>query len=445
MPTWKRLICLLGFVGLLAILSGCFVQSTEELYALPRQSDAYYELQNAIDAALPADAAFSGPLTGSNQQAVQLADLDGDGEDEALVFAKTSGTKPLKVYIFDDVSGSFSLATVIEGDGTAFDAVEYVSVDGNPGLEVILGRQLSDQILQSLSVYAYGEGRMAELMSTSYTEFKVVDLNSDDHQDVLVLRQDLEARTGVAEYYCYCDDIMERAYTAPLAKDIDSIERITTGYVSADVPGVFVTSSYEEDTLVTDVLAFRGQTFLNLTLSEESGTSNQMVRSYLVYATDIDEDGLVELPALVALPSASNEGTYWLVEWYELHTDGTRTKKSTTFYNSSSGWYLTIPDVWTRQLTVSRTAEENGVWRYTFSHWIERDTAPEEILSVYILSGEDRLSLASSQGRFLLMEKGEMAYAASLGESALAGSLTEETVKTMFHLIQTDWNSGDIM
>ena len=121
--------------------------------------------------------------------------------DEALVFAKTSGTKPLKVYIFDDVSGSFSLATVIEGDGTAFDAVEYVSVDGNPGLEVILGRQLSDQILQSLSVYAYGEGRMAELMNTSYTEFKVVDLNSDDRQDVLVLRQDPEGRTAVAEYY----------------------------------------------------------------------------------------------------------------------------------------------------------------------------------------------------------------------------------------------------
>ena len=445
MPTCKRLVCLLGLVGLLAILSGCFVQSTEELYALPRQSDVYYDLQNAIDAALPADAAFSGPLTGSNQQAVQLADLDGDGEDEALVFAKTSGAKPLKVYIFDDVSGSFSLATVIEGDGTAFDAVEYVSVDGNPGLEVILGRQLSDQILQSLSVYAYGEGRMAELMNTSYTEFKVVDLNSDDRQDVLVLRQDPEGRTAVAEYYTDQNGLMEKTATASLAKEIDSIERITTGYVTTDVPGVFVTSSSGEDTLVTDVLLFRGQTFLNLTISPESGLSTQMVRSYLVYATDIDEDGLVELPTLVALPSVSNEGTYWLVEWYELHTDGTHTKKMTTFYHNAGGWYLTIPEAWAQQLTVARTAEENGVWRYTFSRWIERDTTPEEIMSIYVISGEDRLKLAESQGRFLLTEKGETAYAASLGESTLAGSLTEETVRAMFHFIRTDWNSGDIM
>src|SRR5699024_7334274 len=97
------------------------------------------------------------------------------------------------------------------------------------------------------------------------------------------------------------------------------------------------------------------------------GLSTQMVRSYLVYATDIDEDGLVELPTLVALPSVSNEGIYWLVEWYELHTDGTHTKKMTTFYHNAGGWYLTIPEAWAQQLTVARTAEENGVWRYTFS------------------------------------------------------------------------------
>ena len=85
MPTCKRLVCLLGLVGLLAILSGCFVQSTEELYALPRQSDVYYDLQNAIDAALPADAAFSGPLTGSNQQAGPGSDVEAHREDRLAV------------------------------------------------------------------------------------------------------------------------------------------------------------------------------------------------------------------------------------------------------------------------------------------------------------------------------------------------------------------------
>src|SRR5699024_1168485 len=98
--------------------------------------------------------------------------------------------QPLKIYIFDAIDGSFSMTTVIEGDGAAFDAVEYVQVDDTPGLEIILGRQLSDQIVQSLSVYAYEDGGAMELMHSSYSEYKVVDLNLDDRQDVLILRQE---------------------------------------------------------------------------------------------------------------------------------------------------------------------------------------------------------------------------------------------------------------
>lgn len=444
MSPWKRWAVPLGGLALSALLSGCFVQSTDSLYALPRQSDAYYDLQNAIDAALPADAAYSGPLSGPNQQAVQLADLDGDGEDEALVFAKTGGEKPLKIYIFDTQDDSFVQTAVIEGDGTAFDAVEYVSVDDKPGVEIILGRQLSDQILQSLSVYTYFDGAATELMHAAYTEYKVVDLNLDDKRDVLILRQDTETLQGVAEYYVWRDGIMELRQTAPLSKDIRSIERIVTGNVTEEVPGVFVTSTYGEDALVTDVLAFRGQTFSNLTLSAESGISTQLVRSYQVYATDIDGDGLVELPALLALPTAAaGEDAYWLVEWMGLQTDGTATKKVTTFYYTAGGWYLTVPEYWASQLTVSRTAVNAQCLRYTFSQWTGRDQAPVEIFSVYALTGEDRQTLAQTEGRFLLTEKGDVTYAASLGESPLAQNLTQASLQAMFHRIKTDWNSGE--
>ena len=237
---------------------------------------------------------------------------------------------------------------------------------------------------------------------------------------------------------------MERRQGAGLSKDIHSIERIVTGYVTADIPGVFVTSTYGEDALVTDVFAFRGQTFSNLTLSAESGVSTQLVRSYQVFATDIDEDGVVELPTLVALPSATaGEDTYWLVEWYSLQTDGVGTKKETTFYYTPGGWYLTVPESWTDQLTVSRTTEDSQCLRYTFSQWTGRDQTPQEILSIFALTGEDRLTRAQSEGKFLLGEKGDVAYAAQLGESALSKTLTEASVQAMFHRIKTDWNSGE--
>ena len=92
----NSILALLAGLLLAAVLGGCSMRSADELYALPKQSDAYYDLQKAIDRVMTQNASYSGPLSGSNQQSVQLADLDGDGQDEAIVFARSSGEKPLK-------------------------------------------------------------------------------------------------------------------------------------------------------------------------------------------------------------------------------------------------------------------------------------------------------------------------------------------------------------
>ena len=68
--------------ALCLLLSGCFVKTVDELYTLPRHSDEYDNLQMAIDEVMAADGcSYSAPVSGSNQQSVQLADLDGDGEE----------------------------------------------------------------------------------------------------------------------------------------------------------------------------------------------------------------------------------------------------------------------------------------------------------------------------------------------------------------------------
>ena len=45
----KRLVLCLLTLLLSACLSGCLLKSADELYALPRQSDAYYDLQTEIE------------------------------------------------------------------------------------------------------------------------------------------------------------------------------------------------------------------------------------------------------------------------------------------------------------------------------------------------------------------------------------------------------------
>lgn len=434
---WRTLV--LG--ALLALLAGCSVRSVEQLYALPKQSDAYYKLQNAMDQSIPASASYSAPTTGSNQQAVQLADLDGDGQDEALVFTKTGGERPLKIYVFDRTGDTYENIAVMEGEGSAFDSVEYAALDDRPGLEVLVGRQLSDQISQSLMVYSYGGGTMTELVCVNYSEFRVVNLDGDEYKDLFVLRMDGEERGSVAELYRYRGGVMAREQRAALSPGARQVKRIISGFVAQGVPAVFVASVYEADTIITDIFALVGNEFRNVAAGE-AGVGAQTVRSYDAYATDIDEDGVIELPMPVALPSASAEGeTFWTIDWYNLKTEGGRQVKLTTFHNYAASWYLTVPESWRGQLSVSREKSVAGIPAYTFSQWRGYDRQPEEIVTIYAYTGTDRLTRA--EGQLILAEKGETLYCASLGESTLAGELTQEKLSAMFHFIYQDWNSGE--
>lgn len=439
----KPWLLLLGSL-LLVLLAGCSVRSVEKLYALPRQSDTYYDLQSAMDRVMVSGVSFSGPVTGSNQQAVQLADVDGDGEDEALVFAKASGERPLKIFVFDFQGDAYKNIAVIEGDGSTFDSVEYANLDDYPGLEIVVGRQLSDQIVQSLGVYSLRDGKMTELLSANYTEFRVVDLDGNEYKDLFLLRMETEERSGVAELYRYRDGTLEREPEARLSSGARQVKRIITGYVAQGVPAVFVACAYEADTIITDIFALVGSQFRNMAAGTEAGLSAQTVRSYNAYATDIDEDGIIELPMLVALPSTSAEGeTFWTIDWYSLKPEGGREVKLSTFHNYAASWYLILPEQWRGQMTVSREKTTDSVPAYTFSRWYGYDRQPEEIMTIYAYTGEDRLELAQAEGKQLLAEKGDTAYSISLGSGPWAKSMTQENLSAMFHFIYLDWNSGE--
>ena len=272
-----------------------------------------------------------------------------------------------------------------------------------------------------------------------------MDLDADEKRDVFVLRMGTEERVGVAELYRYRDGQLERELEANLSIGAKTVRRIISGNMCPGVPAVFVASTYGEDSIVTDIFAFRDNLFQNVSSSAEAGLSTQTVRSYNTYATDIDEDLSIELPSLVALPSMDTEDTYWIIDWYNLYPDGQRQVKLTTYHSFSGGWYLSLPGYWHGNITISRSADEvSGMRALTFSKWNGRDAAPEEILTIYALTGGDRDALSESNGRFVLAEKGETVYCASLGTCDWAKRLSQDDVNGMFHFVRVNWNTGEI-
>ena len=316
-----------------------------------------------------------------------------------------------------------------------------MDLDGEPGLEILIGRQLSDQVLQSVSAYSLEDGEIVRLMTASYSQFTTCDLDNNGMTDLFLLRFDAEKKQGTAELYRYRKGLMEKGQEIPLSSSAVSVKRIMTGAVAYNIPAVFVTSAQEEDSLATDVFIFRGGTFQNVSALDDT---QQTVRNPFAYACDINSDGLVELPELVSLPAADAAGeTYSLIRWYHLGLDGKREIVLRTYHRFSGGWYVEIPESWDERVTISRAEKIEGArGALTFSYWNgSAQVAP--IFTIYAFTGEKRLERAQEDGRFLLLEQPDVCFSAQLGTAAQAQELTPDALRQMFHIIHVDWNTGE--
>lgn len=442
----KRLVLCLLTLLLSACLSGCLLKSADELYALPRQSDAYYDLQTEIEKVVTGTVTYCAPTDGENRQPLQMQDLDGDGSNEAIVFARDIGEKPLKIFIFDRDGEGYRLVSTIEGDGTSFGSVLYAQMDGSPGQEIVVGRSISDQVQKSISVYTFQGNSTVELMSANYSVYTTADLDADGRADLFLIRFETEAQTAAVELYRYSEGVMIRDPELSLSNGVTNVKRIVSGYTDTDVPAVFVAGTLDENLIVTDVFALQDGVFQNIAASGDAA-GGLTVRNYNVYGTDIDGDGLIELPEVRTLPDLKDAGdttAFRLIRWYNLGLDGTKKEKLLTYHDYSYGFNLVLNSQWDGRVTISLDDSVEEGTAYTFHWWNGTNLPQEELFTIYVLTGDHRQTLAEADGRFPLGDRNEVTVAASLAEGGINAGLTEEELKNSFYFIHMDWNSGEM-
>lgn len=423
-------------------LLGC-AATVDQLYRLPRRSEEYENLQGIMDEVMDS-LEYSAPASGDNQQAVQTADLDGDGESEILLFAKGGEENPLKILLFASTEEGYEYMTTLESPGTGFDQVEYAQMDGKPGLELIVGRKVSDQVLRNVTVYSFAEGQPKQLLNANYTKFLTCDLTQDDLGDLFVICPgNQEDGRAVGELYTTVGGNLERSTEAELSGPADQLKRIVTGTLQSGEPAVFVASTAGEQSIITDVFAMVRGVFTNVSFSSESGTSVGTLRNYYVYADDIDEDGVVELPELITMQASRQIQEYsmqHLIRWYSMRSDGSEADKMFTYHNFEEGWYVELEADMADRTLVTKSSDGG----YSFYFWDEEFTQEELIFTLYMLTGDDRLAAASEEGLSELLKTDSAVYVAVLEPAAVAYGVSADYLSNCFRLIQTDWKTGEM-
>ena len=427
----SKWLMLLGVLACL-LLSGCAMKTVDEMYCLPKRSEAYQELQKVLDTELQ-NMEYCAPLSGMNQQPVQAADVDGDGVSEFLVFAKAAGERPLRILVIEREDQTFTLTDTLQFSGTAFDQVEYISMDEKSGVELVVGIQLSDQLLRSVAAYTFADGKGEKLLDANYTNFLTVDLDRDNQGELFILYPgQTEESPGFVALYEVEKGVVERSLEVKLSAPVSRLQRVITGELAGGEAAVFVASALEDTVLVTDVYALRSGALTNISLSNESGTSVSTIRNHFVYAQDIDEDGQLELPALIPMKAMSERNTQSedLIRWYSLSITGEEVDKLYTYHNFVNSWYLVLDSTWAQQVTV--TQDSTG---YSFYLW---DLAKENairVLEVQMLYDQDEISQAMESGAILLYQGESSAYVGVLTSDAAQFGLTQEWLRGSFYLI----------
>ncbi len=437
MPRKRIFVCLLLLTA--SILTGCNMRAINELYCLPQRSESYRNLQSQINQVM-GGLEYCAPVSGENRQTVQAVDLNGDGVNEYVLFARGNAENPLHLFVFTLVRDEFVLLDTISSTGDAFEQVEYVQIDDRPGMEIVLGRQISNQVVRSVSVYSLIDGQLEQLVTANYAKFVCTDLNQDSRSELLVLRPDL-AGSGVAELYGMENGVMERSQEVSMSEPTEAIKRIMVGKLNDGVRAVYVASSINNKAIITDIFAMVNDVFTNVSFSNESGTSVQTLRNYYVYADDIDEDGVLELPDLITLKAPDNQTSpesQYLIRWYAMTSSGAEVDKLYTYHNFVGGWYLQLNQDLVHRLYVSQ--QGNG---YVFGVWNEAGTEMQRLLTVFALTGQKREEQATIDNRFVLLRTESTVYAANLDVASASYGISKEQLVKSFHLILQDWNTGE--
>lgn len=235
----RKTMAALVLSALVLVLSGCvFTKPEASLYRLPKLSGEYESLESQIDALLSSGAEYAAPTSGSNLQSVQMIDLDGDGEEEAVAFfRRANDKKPMKIYIFKAAGDNYERYAVIEGTSNQIYSVNYADLDGDGRKEILVGYKSSSDV-QGLSIYSLSPGTPEPLLITGYSRYANLDMDGDGKQELLIICSDEESGARV-DYYNWDEGVLRAKSSLRLSSSVAGAEPTDGGDADRRRKGAF--------------------------------------------------------------------------------------------------------------------------------------------------------------------------------------------------------------
>ncbi len=356
------------------LLSGCAFPQTgvESLLAAPLLNEEQNEVYAALVRETGSSIKLLYPQRGENRSAFLLMNLDEEATNEAVAFYQSTTanvTTSIHMAVLDKQDGQWRAVHDISLEGTQ---VEDVAVMKEGGVFLLaVGLTYASENTSLLKAYQFNGDIMDEVYSEDYQAKLICDMDSDDRDDIVLVRGGTEEAAPFAKLLVYEDGGFAEKGRAATDPTITRYSSIRSGYLKNGQQAVYLDGYRGSAAMTTEILGYtenHGQGHLvNLTYDSLNVQSYPVDRPLGAECADLNNDLIIEVPGLTPMPgySAEQAGAFYLTTWYNF-LDGQFEKVKSSYVNASQGYLLDFPESWEGKVSVRKSAQSNEMLFYEY-------------------------------------------------------------------------------
>ncbi len=430
----KSCIRLLAVLVCFGLLAGCSTTlfSPETAIKAPGSNGIYAGVQKALEAAVGQNIILKYPLVGDVNTAFSPRDLDGDGVQEMLAFYQLpseGAVTRMNLICYQD--GEWHSVQDVPPQGSDVANVEFCDLNGDGLEEVCIGWNIFTSRNNQMCIYQLENGLLVQRAAEPYTKHTVCDIDGDGVQEMALATLDAEHHTSTLSFYEIRRDEFTVLGTIELDPTAVGYAKLTAAPISNNNVGVFLDVYKGTDGMITEVVYYRAGKLYNPFAGSKDGANVATLRYSTLLCTDINTDGVLEIPFSELMPGlevGDTDPTHHIIRW-RYYSGAIGDTVDAWWYNQAEGYYLEMDTSWLGEVTVYYDPLEK---EYIFYSW-NQDVLGDRLFAIKTFTADQWDANANDQYRNLHENTVSVWAVALEPENPL--EITYEKLQENFHLI----------
>ena len=411
----KKWISLLLAAVLCLSASGCSMSevTTDELMRPPQLSQSRQQVQTAINKLLGGAQTLVAPSGGEHRSSINLADLNGDGQNEAICFCVNAQSKQIEVIVLQKKEDSWQQRGKFASDATAVERLEITDLNGDGLSELIIGWSYLAGSERTLQVLRLSDNALFSLYNNRCSQYQLIEKPSPR-----IISIDLSGHA--ASLLGYKGHKFASLSSVPIDPRIMNFTAVTTAKTTLGQPAVYLDAQLEDQSYHTEILVIAEEEYLENKLFTDGGGVH---RALNIRCADIDADGLPEVPQCAAMEQGEGAGyyTYWS------KFDGKQLLEPlTTFTAPTDSFYFVYPEHWIEKVFVRQDSTLQRLYHFV-------TPSGQALYSLRLFTPTEFSEIHPSEGWILLSESADKVIAYKKDEFADKRPFSKEAWAAAVH------------